>query len=174
MFKRAGAGRWLILRVRFILPRNWSPVLTYPDLRHHATLKALGETVTARDVYAAVCEIRGWKLPDPGVLANAGSFFKNPVVAADVFRDLKRQWPDVVAYDQGEGNWKLAAGWLIEQAGWKGRRLGKVGMHEHQALVLVNHGGACADDVMALAQRVCRDVKQRFGVSLEQEPVLVG
>jgi len=173
MFKRAGAGRWLILKVRFILPRNWTPLLTYPDLRHHAALVALGKRITARNVYSAVCQIRGRKLPDPDVLANAGSFFKNPVVGADVFERLKRQWPDVVAYAQGDGGWKLAAGWLIEQAGWKGRRLGQVGMHEHQALVLVNHGGACADDVLALAQRVCRDVKQRFGVSLEQEPVLV-
>lgn len=173
MFKQAGAGRWLILKVRFILPRIWVSVLTYSDLRTHEALCALGKRITASDVYSAVCEIRGRKLPDPGVLANAGSFFKNPVVGADFFEGLKRQWPDVAAYPQADGCWKLAAGWLIEQAGWKGRRLGQVGMHKNQALVLVNHGGARADDVMALAQRVCGDVKQRFGVSLEQEPVLV-
>lgn len=173
IFKQAQAGRWLILKVRFCLPRNWTPVLTYADLRQDAALVALGSQITAQDIYRAVCEIRRRKLPDPDVLANAGSFFKNPVISAAAFVDLKKQWPDVIAYAQSDGRWKLAAGWLIEQVGWKGQRLGRVGMHERQALVLVNYGGACAEDVLALAQRVCSDVKQRFGVSLEQEPVLV-
>lgn len=173
MFKQAEPGRWLILRVRFLLPRTWVPVLTYPDLQRHSGLIAQGDAVTPQDVYDAVCEIRRQKLPDPKVLANAGSFFKNPLVDAETFQQLKHEWPDVVAYAQNTGDWKLAAGWLIEQAGWKGRRLGLVGMHERQALVLVNHGGATAQDVMSLAQQVCCDVKQRFGVDLEQEPVTV-
>ena len=173
MFKQAQPGRWLILRVRFALPKAWTPVLTYPDLRHHKGLTARGGAITAQDVYDAVCEIRRQKLPDPSVLANAGSFFKNPVVSAGAFHKLKERWPDIVAYAQDGGDWKLAAGWLIEQTGWKGRRLGPVGMHERQGLVLVNHGGACASDVMALAGRVCGDVRQRFGVDLEQEPVAV-
>lgn len=173
MFKQAEPGRWLILRVRFLLPRIGAPVLTYPDLQRHSALLAQGAAVTPQNVYEAVCEIRRQKLPDPKVLANAGSFFKNPVVDADTFLRLKHQWPDVVAYAQNKGDWKLAAGWLIEQAGWKGRRLGPVGMHERQALVLVNHGDATAQDVMNLAHQVCHDVKQRFGVDLEQEPVSV-
>lgn len=172
-FKQAEPGRWLILRVRFLLPRIWVPVLTYPDLRRHSGLAAQGDAVTPQDVYDAVCGIRRQKLPDPKVLANAGSFFKNPVVDADTFLRLKHQCPDVVAYAQSNGDWKLAAGWLIEHAGWKGRRLGPVGMHERQALVLVNHGDATAEDVMNLADHVCSDVKQRFGVDLEQEPVTV-
>lgn len=173
MFKQAGAGRWLILKVQFSLPKAWVPVLTYPDLQRHERLATSGQVVAIRDVFDAVCQIRRSKLPDPDVLANAGSFFKNPVISTAAFKQLKRQWPDVVAYAQDSGDWKLAAGWLIEQAGWKGRRLGPVGMHERQALVLVNHGGAAAGDVMNLAHRIRTDVYQRFGVQLEQEPVSV-
>lgn len=173
LFKRAGQGRWLILRVRFVLPADWSPVLRYPDLQRHPQLAARAGKVTPRDIFDAVCEIRRSKLPDPEVLANAGSFFKNPVVDAATFERLQVRWPDVVAFALDDGSWKLAAGWLIEQAGWKGRRLGPVGMHDRQALVLVNHGGARAGDVAALARRVRDDVRQQFGVSLEQEPVTV-
>lgn len=173
MFKQAGPGRWLILQVRFVLPKKWQPVVTYPDLRRHGELTALGAAVTPQDIYDAVCEIRRQKLPDPAVLANAGSFFKNPVIDAAAFQTLKHQWPDVVAYAQSNGDWKLAAGWLIEQAGWKGRKLGPVGMHERQALVLVNHDKASARDVMNLADSVRHDVRQLFGVDLEQEPVTV-
>lgn len=174
MFKQADPGRWLILKVRFTLPKKWTPALHYPDLRDHDQLAARKQTLTVRDVYDAVCEIRRRKLPDPAVLANAGSFFKNPVVDAGVFQKMKRDWPAMVAYEQTGGQyWKLAAGWLIEQAGWKGRQLGPVGMHDRQALVLVNHGGATALDVVSLARCVCSDVRQRFGVELEQEPVMV-
>ncbi len=127
-------------------------------------------TPSPRQVFDAVCGIRRRKLPDPAVLGNAGSFFKNPVIDATQADRLKRQFPDLRAYPQADGRIKLAAGWLIEQAGWKGRRLGSVGMHERQALVLVNHGGAQAVDVLALAQAVRVDVQARFGVDLEQEP----
>lgn len=173
MFKQAGMGRWLILAVQFALPKVWAPIMTYPDLKRHERLAKLGSAVTSRDIFDAVCQIRRSKLPEPDVLANAGSFFKNPVVGATTFQRLKRQWPDIVAYAQGDAAWKLAAGWLIEQAGWKGRRLGPVGMHDRQALVLVNYGEATALDVKRLAHRVCDDVRQRFGVDLEQEPVAV-
>jgi UDP-N-acetylmuramate dehydrogenase len=128
---------------------------------------------TPRQVFDAVCDIRRRKLPDPAVLANAGSFFKNPVVDADQADRLRRQFPALRTYPQADGRVKLAAGWLIEQAGWKGRRLGPVGMHERQALVLVNHGGARAADVQALARAVRADVRKRFGVDLEQEPVVL-
>jgi UDP-N-acetylmuramate dehydrogenase len=112
-------------------------------------------------------------LPDPAQLGNAGSFFKNPVVSSGRFHDLKARWPGLVAYAQGDGTYKLAAGWLVEQAGWKGRREGAVGVHERQALVLVNYGGADAGAVADLAGRVRADVAARFGVELEQEPVAV-
>lgn len=194
LFKQAGPGRWLILAVRFRLPKVWQPVLQYPDLRHHPLLaggpdapegaavasvggrdapKGAVASVTPRAVFQAVCEIRRRKLPDPAVLGNAGSFFKNPVVSAGQARDLLQRFPGLPSYPQSDGGAKLAAGWMIEQAGWKGRRLGPVGMHERQALVLVNHGAAVADDVLRLAAAVRADVLARFGVTLEQEPVLL-
>ncbi|CAM5779512.1 UDP-N-acetylmuramate dehydrogenase [Castellaniella caeni] len=194
VFKRAGAGRWLIVRVRFVLPKAWQPRLDYPDVRDHPALRvAPGQGMApdvlrqaaqelarsqaslakARQIYEAVCDIRRRKLPDPAVLGNAGSFFKNPVVPAAQAQQLRQRFPELRTYPQPDGRVKLAAGWLIEQAGWKGRRLGPVGMHERQALVLVNHGGAQASDVLALAQAVRGAVRERFGVALEQEPVIL-
>ncbi len=172
-FKQQPPGQWLILRVRFSLPRQWTPVLTYPDLQRHSMLAAVGDQVSARQIFDAVCQIRQAKLPDPAVLGNAGSFFKNPVVNAQAYWAIKTQWPGLVAYPQPDDHYKLAAGWLIDQAGWKGRRLGPVGVHQHQALVLVNYGGASARDIHALSQAIKVDVQQRFGVLLEQEPVNV-
>src|SRR5699024_9489756 len=115
-------------------------------------------------VRAAVIELRQSKLPDPKVLPNAGSFFKNPVVTNDHYQRLKNAYPGLVAFPHRDGM-QLAAGWLIERAGWKGRRLGPVGMHADQALVLVNHGGARAADVRALAGAVRADVETLFGVT---------
>lgn len=173
-FKQAQLGRWLIVKVRFCLPRQWQPVLSYPDLQRHPVLAQAGASATARQVFDAVCEIRRHKLPDPAVLGNAGSFFKNPVVGAEVLGVIRKLDPNVVAYPQADGSYKLAAGWLIDQAGWKGRRMGPAGVHERQALVLVNHGGATAQDIELLAQTIKDDVERRFGVQLEQEPVRVG
>lgn len=190
-FKRAGQGRWLITAVRFSLHKHSRPVLSYPSLndafqeaqffpqRQQPSSTASGQgavqasTITPRQVFDAVCRIRRSKLPDPAVLGNAGSFFKNPIVSAAQYQALNQQWPNLVAYAQPDGSYKLAAGWLIEQAGWKGRRLGPVGMHERQALVLANYGGADAGMVTRLAERVMADVEARFGVRLEQEPVMV-
>lgn len=173
LFKQAGPGRWLITQVRLCLPKVWEPVLHYPDLRDWPGLADAAEASGPGAVFAAVCAVRRRKLPDPERLPNAGSFFKNPVVDDAHYRRIRARWPDVVAYAQPDGFWKLAAGWMIERSGWKGRRLGPVGMHQHQALVLVNHGRATADDVMALAGRIRADVAQRFDVELEQEPVAV-
>ena len=170
VFKHDAPGRWLIVAVRFRLPIDWRAVLRYPDLQRHPSLQH--QPVQARLVFDAVCEIRRSKLPDPAVLGNAGSFFKNPVVEAAHYQRLKTQYPGLVAYAQPEGHYKLAAGWLIDQAGWNGRRVGPVGVHERQALVLVNHGGATADDVLGLAEQIKASVNQRFGVLLEQEPVV--
>src|SRR5690606_19757793 len=161
LFKRDGAGRWLIVRVRFALPKAWVPRLDYPDVRDYPGLHA----DDPRQIFDAVCDIRRRKLPDPVVLGNAGRFFKHPVVPGDQANGLKQRFPDLRTYPQADGRVKLAAGWLIEQAGWKGRRLGPVGMHDRQALVLVNHGGAQAADVLALAQAVRADVQARFGVA---------
>jgi len=169
VFKRE-PGRWVIASVRVRLPRRWRPVMAYPDLQRHPRL---GGAPTVRDIFDAVCEIRRAKLPDPAVLGNAGSFFKNPVVPADRYEALRARFPGLVGYPQAPGGYKLAAGWLIDQCGWKGRRMGPVGVHERQALVLVNHGGARAADVLALAEAIRRDVDSRYGVTLEAEPVVV-
>lgn len=169
-FKHDPAGTWLIVAVRFALPRPWTPVLDYPDLRQRSMA---GESVSAQAVFDAVCDIRRQKLPDPAVLGNAGSFFKNPVVSQEQRDALRAQWPGLVSYDVAPGQCKLAAGWLIDQCGWKGRRDGAVGVHERQALVLVNYGGGTAQDIERLAQAIRADVRQRYGVELEQEPVRV-
>lgn len=171
-FKRQPPGRWLITRVRFRLAKQWAPQLAYPDLSACRELAAAGH-ITPRQVFDAVCAIRQSKLPDPAVLGNAGSFFKNPVVDASVWQRLKAGFPELVGYPQPDGTFKLAAGWLIDRAGWKGRRRGAVGVHDRQALVLVNFGGATSTELLALAQDICADVYARFGVRLEQEPVLV-
>ncbi|NYT38191.1 UDP-N-acetylmuramate dehydrogenase [Allopusillimonas soli] len=142
--------------------------------RPGANIGAPFSGVSPRAIYEAVCEIRRRKLPDPAILGNAGSFFKNPVVTAASRDALLARYPGLVSYAQpGGSHYKLAAGWLIEQAGWKGRRLGQVGTHDRQALVVVNHGGAQAEDIVRLAHAIKSDVRARFGVELEQEPVQV-
>ena len=172
-FKQAGKGRYLIAAVTFRLPKAWRPVTAYADVAK--ALAAEGVTQpTPLQVSDAVIAIRRAKLPDPAEIGNAGSFFKNPVVSAEAHARLAALHPGMPHYPQPNGRVKLAAGWLIEQAGWKGRRLGPVGCYARQALVLVNHGGARGADVLAASQAVRADVFARFGVDLEPEPVFVG
>ncbi|WP_315807606.1 UDP-N-acetylmuramate dehydrogenase [Pseudomonas sp. C9-3] len=169
-FKRE-PGRWLILRVRFALSRVAKLHLDYGPVRQR--LDEEGVTApTAADVSRVICAIRREKLPDPAVLGNAGSFFKNPVVSADQAVALRQRYSDLVAYPQGDGQSKLAAGWLIDKAGWKGFREGAAGVHAQQALVLVNYGGATGSQLHDLALRIRTDIQQRFGVELEMEPNL--
>lgn len=163
--------RWVVTAVRFRLPKAWQPVLDYPDLQRHPALA--GRAPRAQEIFEAVCEIRRAKLPDPALIGNAGSFFKNPVVTRQAYEALKGAHPDLIAYAQPDGSWKLAAGWLIDRCGWKGRSLGRAGVHERQALVLVNRGGAQATDILALADAIRADVLARYGVALEAEPVVV-
>jgi len=170
-FKHDEPGRWIIVSVRFALPRPWRPVLEYPDLQRHARLA--DGAPSARDVFEAVCEIRRAKLPDPAVTGNAGSFFKNPIVPAAQREALAARFPGLVSYPQPDGRYKLAAGWLIDQCGWKGKALGAAGVHDRQALVLINRGGATAEDIMGLARAVQDAVADRYGVRLEPEPVVV-
>ena len=173
IFKRAAPGTWLIVSVRFRLPKTWSPVLGYPDLQKHFRIGAVDAQIpSAQQIFDAVCAIRRTKLPNPAELGNAGSFFKNPVVAAERHAQLLQAHPDLISYPQPNGQYKLAAGWLIDRCGWKGRRVGAVGMHARQALVLVNYGGAQADEVLALARTVRASVQEMFGVELEMEPVV--
>jgi len=166
IFKRE-AGRYVIASVDFLLSEVFAPRISYAPLAN--TLKEIS-SVTARDVFEAVCQIRSSKLPDPNELANAGSFFKNPVVSEAIFQELNERYPQLPNYAAQTGR-KLAAGWLIEQAGLKGYQQGKVGVHALQALVLVNYGGASRSDLEALASLVKERVEQKFGIELEQEPI---
>ncbi|MBR0566819.1 UDP-N-acetylmuramate dehydrogenase [Azoarcus sp. L1K30] len=165
-------GRWLVTRVRFRLDRDWQPLLRYADVEQE--LAANGVTApTALEISDAVIAIRRRKLPDPAEIGNAGSFFKNPVVDQLSCARLLAAHPEMPHYPQADGLIKLAAGWLIEQAGWKGRDLGAVGCYERQALVLVNRGGATGMDVERIATAIQTDVLSRFGLRLEPEPVFV-
>jgi UDP-N-acetylmuramate dehydrogenase len=164
-------GRWLILRVRFKLSFAATLHLDYGPVRQRLQEQGI-EQPTPIHVSRAICAIRSEKLPDPAVLGNAGSFFKNPVVPAELAARIKQEHPGLVAYPQADGQVKLAAGWLIEQAGWKGFREGDAGVHALQSLVLVNYGAATGLELLKLAQRIQADILERFGVSLEMEPNL--
>jgi UDP-N-acetylmuramate dehydrogenase len=170
VFKRE-PGRWLILRVRFVLDRQATLRLDYGPVRQRLSQQGI-EAPTPSDVSTAICSIRREKLPDPFELGNAGSFFKNPVVSAAQAQALTLRFPTMVSYPQADGRVKLAAGWLIEQAGWKGFREGDAAVHQLQSLVLVNHGAATGQQIHRLAQRIQADILDRFGVELEMEPNL--
>ncbi|MFN3414855.1 MAG: UDP-N-acetylmuramate dehydrogenase [Caldimonas sp.] len=172
IFKQALAGKSLITRVRLRLPRPWQPVLGYLDLERR--MADTGITAPdARQVFDWVCEIRRAKLPDPAVIGNAGSFFKNPVVTPEQCRDIIGRDPAIVHYPMPDGSYKLAAGWLIDACGWKGKTVGRAGVYEKQALVLVNLGGARGAEVVTLARAIQESVYGRFGIRLEPEPVVV-
>lgn len=170
IFKHALRARVMILDVTFTFTRRWKPNLRYAEL---ADALATVAEPTLQQVSDAVCAIRRRKLPDPAVIGNAGSFFKNPVVAQSQRDQLLTQFPALVSHDQPDGTTKLAAAWLIDQCGWKGRSLGAAGVHQYQPLVLVNRGGAQGADIVRLAEAITADVWQRFAVTLEPEPVFI-
>ena len=168
-FKREGKDRFIILNVSFKLTKRDHIIRTaYGDIQGELARMGVAQP-TIKDVSDAVIAIRSSKLPDPKVLGNAGSFFKNPVVVAAIAERIKAAHPEAPVYPAGDGRSKLAAGWLIEQCGWKGKRLGHCGVHEKQALVLVNHGGATGAEIWDLSDQVLRGVRERFGVELERE-----
>ncbi|MCM5677998.1 UDP-N-acetylmuramate dehydrogenase [Schlegelella sp. S2-27] len=172
IFKQGLAGKSLITRVRFRLPKPWQPVLGYLDLERKIAETGIAAP-TAAQVHDWVCSIRRAKLPDPLVIGNAGSFFKNPVVTEDQCRDIIGRDPEIVHYPMPDGSFKLAAGWLIDACGWKGKSIGRAGVYEKQALVLVNRGGAIGAEVVTLARAIQESVYGRFGIRLEPEPVVV-
>ncbi|MBA4260611.1 MAG: UDP-N-acetylenolpyruvoylglucosamine reductase [Comamonadaceae bacterium] len=170
------AGRALITRVRFLLPKPWKPVLGYLDLERKMAETGL-HTPNAQQIFDWVVAIRRAKLPDPAVIGNAGSFFKNPTVTPEQCADIIAREPKVVHYPMADGSIKLAAGWLIDACGWKGKSVGHAGVYEKQALVLVNKGDAehpcTGGEVMTLAKAIQTSVYERFGIRLEPEPVVV-
>ncbi len=172
VFKQELAGKSVINRVRLRLPRPWHPMLSYLELER----KVLETGITqpnARQIFDWVCAIRSAKLPDPAVIGNSGSFFKNPVVSPEQCRDIIARDPNIVHYPMDDGSFKLAAGWMIDACGWKGKSIGQAGVYEKQALVLVNRGGAIGAEVLTLARAIQESVYGRFGIRLEPEPVVM-
>ena len=171
-FKRHLLGKAVITRGRLRCPKPWQPVLGYLDLE-----RKMAETGNAapdaRTVFEWICAIRRAKLPDPAVIGNAGSFFKNPVVTPEQCRDIIGRDPEVVHYPMPDGSMKLAAGWLIDACGWKGKSIGGAAVYDKQALVLVNRGNATGGEVMTLAKAIQTSVYERFGIRLEPEPVVL-
>lgn len=173
VFKGPAKGQYIILDVTFRL-------LKEPRLSTHygaisSELQRMGiENPGIQDVSRAVISIRESKLPNPAVLGNAGSFFKNPIVDEERFVGLRDRFAEMPHYPTEDGKYKLAAGWLIEKAGWKGKRMGQVGMHAQQALVLVNYGNASGRELWEHSQRVLEDVQEKFGIALEREVNVIG
>ena len=176
VFKHAtGMGlkdRAVITRVRLHLPKPWKPVMGYTELDRMAAQAGVTDP-QPRQIFDWVCAIRSAKLPDPRRLGNAGSFFKNPTVTREQCADIIQREPRIVHYPMADGGVKLAAGWLIEACGWKGKAVGNAAVYERQALVLVNRGQATGGEVMTLAGAIQTSVYQRFGIMLEPEPVVV-
>ncbi|MET0378571.1 MAG: UDP-N-acetylmuramate dehydrogenase [Spongiibacteraceae bacterium] len=175
IFKNTLRNRFIITEITLGLSRTFTPVIAYPALRE--TLADIAAP-TAVDVERAVRQIRQSRLPDPALLPNAGSFFKNPVVSAQVFADLQFEYPEIPHFPAADGV-KIPAAWLVEQCGWKGRRVGAVGVHEKQALVLIHYREALATrnvagELLDLAATIQSDVCQRFLIVLELEPTVYG
>jgi len=169
IFKQSLKDQYVITSVTFRLRKQPHLNLTYPALRA-ALANTLEEDITPQQVSAAVIDIRQTKLPDPAVIPNVGSFFKNPVINQQQFDALKAENPTIVSYPAAANQVKLAAGWLIDQAGWKGREVGGAAVHEQQALVLTNPRKSSGQAVLALADLIKQSVFEQFGVMLEMEP----
>lgn len=164
-FKGEWKGLYAVTHVTYSLSKHPVLKLDYGNIR---SVLADTNNVSIADVRRAIIDIRNAKLPDPKVAGNAGSFFMNPVVSIAKYEEIKMMYPDVPHYEV-DGGVKIPAGWMIEQCGWKGKTLGKAGVHDKQALVLVNRGKATGDDVLRLCESICKDVKDRFGVAIYPE-----
>lgn len=170
VFKQS-PGQYIITEVVLRLSRHQDENIRYAALQSYFVQQGISQPDT-RQIFDAVCAVRRSKLPDPEVLGNAGSFFKNPVISQAQFEQLKLQWPELVAYPENAGFMKLAAGWLIDQCNWKGKRIGHVGVYEKQALVLVHFGGGQREELLQLAAAIQASVSATFQVKLEMEPQL--
>jgi UDP-N-acetylmuramate dehydrogenase len=168
VFKK-NPNRFIVTKVIFKLPKAWQARVHYADLAAIASLNSTTHP-SPQVIFDAVCTIRSNKLPDPKVIGNAGSFFQNPLVSANQYEALLAKFPKLVSYPDAGNQRKLAAGWLIDQCGFKGQRFGEVGIYEKQALVIVNHGKGTAADILALAKIIQDKVQKQFGVTLEIEP----
>ncbi len=171
IFKNKSKSKYIISSVTFRLFKKAQFNTSYGAINQEMEKMEVKE-ISIEAISQAVCNIRRSKLPDPEKIGNAGSFFKNPVVVNEKFELLKKEFPSIVAYRNSDKDMKLAAGWLVEQSGWKGRSFGKYGVHKDQALVLVNYGGAKGNEIFDLSEKIILSVKEKFGVVLEREVVI--
>lgn len=171
VFKTSEKGNYLITRVFYKLNINSLPNLNYGSLQEE--ISKLGE-VSLKNVRQAVINIRSSKLPDPEITGNAGSFFKNPVISVSGADRLKKSFPMIPVYEDQSGSVKIAAGWLIDKCGWKGKKFGDAGVHDKQALVIVNYGKATGKEIFDLSENIKKSVLEKFGIELEREVEIIG
>lgn len=167
--------QWAILSVTYRLSKHFTPRLTYGGVRKEMENRGMdADTLTAESLRSLIIDIRKSKLPEPDEVGSAGSFFKNPIVSVRQWEELKQLYPTLVSYPAGEGMMKIGAGWLIDQCGWKGKNIGRAGVYEKQALVIVNRGGATGQDIVKVCEAVQADVFERFGIQLQPEVNFIG
>jgi len=167
-FKHEWKDKYLVTHVIYRLSKHFVPDLDYGNIRTSLTAKGI-ENPTAQQLRDVIIEIRNAKLPDPKVQGNAGSFFMNPIVEKAKYEELVAQYPGMPHYTIDAGHEKIPAGWMIDQCGWKGKSLGRAGVHDKQALVLVNRGGATGQEIVNLCETIRKDVKQKFGIDIHPE-----
>ena len=172
IFKDRCRNQFFITAVTFRLKKKAQLVTSYADVRRALAGRDIAN-ITPQDLSDTICTIRRSKLPDPEEIANAGSFFKNPIISRRRHRELTKRFPELPAYAVDEQQVKIAAGWMIENCGWKGRRMGACGVYPQQALVLVNYGGATGRDILNLAETVQASVEKRFAIRLHPEPLIL-
>ena len=168
IFKQELKDKVIIVSVTFKLTKKHQLHLEYGAITDELNKMGIAQP-TIRNVAKAVCNIRNCKLPDPKEICNAGSFFKNPSITEKDYTNLKSSFPEIPSYTQTDGTYKIPAGWLIEQCGWKGHKEGNVGVHTNQALVLVNYGNATGKEVLLLSEKIQQSVKKKFGLELQTE-----
>ncbi|ADX68386.1 MULTISPECIES: UDP-N-acetylmuramate dehydrogenase [Weeksella] len=174
IFKNEEKGNFVLVSATFELTKRSHQLKTsYGAIQQELTLEGIS-TPTIKDISSAVIKIRQSKLPDPDVIPNSGSFFKNPSVSVEKYRELQTSYPEIVAYPNADGSMKIAAGWLIENAGWKGKRFGDAGVHAKQALVLVNYGNATGEEIYKLSEKIVTDIYAKYGIYMEREVNVIG
>lgn len=171
-FKHAWKHQYLITHVTYRLSTEFKPLLDYGNIRAELERKGIDQP-TAQQVRNTIIEIREAKLPDPKVTGNAGSFFMNPIVSREKYEALAKQYAGMPQYKVDADHFKIPAGWMIEQCGWKGKHLGRAGVHDKQALVLVNLGGATGAEIVTLCEAIRADVKAKFGIEIQPEVNIV-
>ena len=168
VFKNKMKNKYIILNITLELNKNPILNINYGDVKAILETKKI-ETPTIKDVSNAIISIRQRKLPDPKKIGNSGSFFKNPIIDINLLKLIEEKYPNVVSYKINENEFKIAAGWIIEKAGWKGKKFNNFGVHENQALVLVNYGLANGKEIFNLSEKIILDIKEKFGITLERE-----